>query len=140
MKDNTKILKFHLIHFLVFFIVTFVYFINTDRIDAGFGMLIYTPMMFFLVCYNLIVILISNGALELFGLLEKSYFRLISFTIPIITILILYFTGNIINTIALLSVGYNFWFFIALWLILNLILFILVHKANIKMIKEDRIV
>jgi len=134
MKDSSKILKFHLFHFIGFFLFMWIsFFIHSNRnsYETFLGMIFYFPFAFLLTGYNLIALTIANGVLDINGLIEKYNLNLISYGIPMIPILIWYFIADFLITFGEWEIkDYYFWSLILVWGIMNFSLYLILNKKQ----------
>jgi hypothetical protein len=134
MQDNSKILRFHWVHFLGFLLFIWTsFYIHSDgeRYDTNFGTILYLPYVFLLTVYNLIIITISNGILDINGLIEKYNLKLISYVIPIVPVLIWYLIASFSITLGEWVINdYYFWSLILVWGIMNFGLYLMINKKT----------
>lgn len=127
MIDFKRIVKFHLLHLIGFFLFILISFNISEHGDSGvaiFGTFLYLPFVILLIGYNILSIAIMDS-----NLTTRLKQKWLIYIIPLIPVLIWYLIDNFSITVRFWKLGkYEFWIFMIAWGLFNFIMYLMINK------------
>lgn len=121
-----EIVKFHFLHligFALFILISFDISEHGHTEVVIFGTFLYLPFVFLLIGYNVLSIVLMNTSLT------KLKQKWLIYFMPLLPILMWYLIDNFSITVRFWKLdGCQFWIFIIVWGILNIVMYLSINK------------